>query len=64
MSRRGVDINIKDNKGRQIIHQVCESQNKRLIKLLLKHFKFDINLRDKEENTPFFLYFKKLQLTH
>ena len=35
-----------------------------MIKLLLKNFKFDVNLRDNLYNTPFFLYFKKLQLAH
>lgn len=61
---RGVDLKVKDAKGRQIMHYVCESQSGRLIKLLQGNFEFDVNERDNEENTPFFLYFKKLQMSH
>ena len=55
--KRGVDLKVKDASGRQIIHYVCESQNKMLIELLMK-FNFDVNERDNQMNTPFFLYFK------
>lgn len=64
LKRRGVDLEVKDAKGQQIMHYVCESQSGRLIKLLREHFEFDVNERDNEQNTPFFLYFKKLQMSH